>query len=92
MSPSKGIKRGLEKWFTAVSKRLRMSSFLVGGEFPEEEVISEDPEKLNHMRVPNHDHIEVIPEARMLVRIRKTDPVFGRPTETPQEVAAVLEH
>lgn len=43
---------------------------------------------LRYIRVPNHDHIEVIPGYKMLVRLHRNDPVFGRPNETPLEVIA----
>ncbi|KAI8915088.1 hypothetical protein BC831DRAFT_168458 [Entophlyctis helioformis] len=40
------------------------------------------------MRVPNHDHVEIIPGQKMMVMMREEDPVFGRETESPDEVAA----
>ncbi|KAH9244286.1 hypothetical protein BASA81_018320 [Batrachochytrium salamandrivorans] len=42
---------------------------------------------LNYMRVPNHDHIEVIPGEKMMLFMAKDDPLFGREAETPEEVA-----
>ncbi|KAL5033528.1 hypothetical protein BDV3_000502 [Batrachochytrium dendrobatidis] len=42
----------------------------------------------NYMRVPNHDHIEVIPGDKVMLFMRKDEAIFGRATETPEEVAS----
>ncbi|KAJ3091188.1 hypothetical protein HK102_001375 [Quaeritorhiza haematococci] len=44
--------------------------------------------EFRYMRVPNHDHVEVIPGQKMLIPIRENDPVVGRPNETQEEVRA----
>jgi hypothetical protein len=38
------------------------------------------------LRVPNRDMIEIIPGEKILIWMKETDPVFGRPNETPEEV------
>ncbi|KAJ3174716.1 E3 ubiquitin-protein ligase march7 [Geranomyces variabilis] len=42
--------------------------------------------EFRYMRVPNNDHVEVIPGERMLIPIRDEDPVRGREGETEEEV------
>ncbi|KAJ3147104.1 hypothetical protein HDU86_008100 [Geranomyces michiganensis] len=42
--------------------------------------------EFRYMRVPNNDHVEVIPGERMLIPIRADDPVRGREGETEEEV------
>lgn len=145
-SPAKVFKSGVEWWFKAIARCLRLSSFLIGGEFPEEEIDVEtipEPSQINvrygtlnpgaklrrserlknigrstpdasdwedvdgqsegaaakvsgnlekhllqYLRVPNHDHIEVIPGSKVVVRMGYDDPVFGREGETVEEIAS----
>ncbi|KAJ3170162.1 hypothetical protein HDU88_008787 [Geranomyces variabilis] len=42
--------------------------------------------EFRYMRVPNNDHVEVIPGERMLIPVRADDPVRGREGETEEEV------
>ncbi|KAI8822200.1 uncharacterized protein EV422DRAFT_566636 [Fimicolochytrium jonesii] len=39
-----------------------------------------------YMRVPNHDHVELIPGERMLTPMRRDEPLRGREGETEEEV------
>ncbi|KAJ3022734.1 hypothetical protein HKX48_005361 [Thoreauomyces humboldtii] len=42
--------------------------------------------EFRYMRVPNNDHVEVIPGERMLIPMREHDPIIGRDGETPEEI------
>ncbi|KAI8909938.1 hypothetical protein DFJ77DRAFT_471383 [Powellomyces hirtus] len=42
--------------------------------------------EFRYMRVPNNDHVEVIPGERMLIPMRANDPIMGRAGETEEEV------
>ncbi|KAI8906391.1 hypothetical protein EDD86DRAFT_210609 [Gorgonomyces haynaldii] len=80
IEPARRFQRFVEIWFEFVSRKLCITSFLLGGEYPEEETGD------TFMRVPNHDHVEVIPNQKMLVPMHRDDPVFGREQETREEV------
>lgn len=65
------------------------TNFRVEELFEEEKVIKIKPngKRLRYMRVPNHDTVEVIPGEKMLIYMDGDAEVFGRPTETPEQVA-----
>lgn len=55
-----------------------------------EEIIDEHQSKkrriMRFLRVPKIDNIEPIPGEKLMVWMKETDPVFGRPFESPEQV------
>ncbi|KAJ3215547.1 hypothetical protein HDU67_000268 [Dinochytrium kinnereticum] len=46
------------------------------------------PRSHPYLRVPNHDHVEIIPRQRMMVPMARGEALFGRANETEEEVRA----
>jgi hypothetical protein len=79
-------KRLLRVWFLWSSEQFRVSEFMLGRARVEEEDDKEDSGRdYRHLRVPNHDRVQVIPGMKMMI---PGDVLFGREGETPEEVAS----
>lgn len=69
--PREFCKKSLTTWWVIVSRQLRLSSYMFGGRYLEEE------EGGSLVRVPTHDHVPiVVPRRRMIVPV---DPVTLEP-------------
>ena len=89
--------RFVRGWFIWTSKRLRLSHFMFGGERRVEEEVDlhverealdpNDPSRFRFLRVPNHDHIEIIPGVYdLMTPIREHDELYGRQGETVTDI------
>jgi hypothetical protein len=82
-------KRLLKSWFTWSSEQFRFSEFMLGRKRIEEEGDGvEAAREYRQLRVPNHDRVQVIPGVRMMIPALRGMGLFGRPGETPEEVAS----
>jgi hypothetical protein len=100
LNPRRRFKTMVQNWFRWSGKRLRLTGFLFGGRIPEEETDLytekgpdgqpvQDSKLFRFMRVPNHDHIEIIPGVKdIMTRIRENDPVVGRANESEADTRA----
>lgn len=98
LSPFKFFGDLCKGWFIGASRALRLSNFLIGGQIYTDELSDNEDDNLNtvpgaakstrlsYLRVPNHDHIILVPGEKVMVRMSRDDELFGRAGETPAEI------
>ncbi|KAI8998301.1 hypothetical protein BC832DRAFT_241987 [Gaertneriomyces semiglobifer] len=83
VNPKTVVKVVLDKCIKILARVLELEEFLLGAVQRRMEVDGRD---FPYLRVPNHDHIEVVPGYRMVVPMREQEEVFGREGETEDDV------
>jgi E3 ubiquitin-protein ligase DOA10 len=57
-------------------------------DIPAPKTIRQHRREFPYMRVPNHDHIEIIPRQKVLIPMRRGQPLRGRSNETDDDIRA----
>ncbi|TPX35008.1 hypothetical protein SmJEL517_g02469 [Synchytrium microbalum] len=90
IQPRPLIRNAIERALRNSARFLRLSSYIFGGfhndelaEVPGARPIGSQPP---YIRVPNHDHIEVIPNVPVMIFMEENEALFGRPNETEADV------